>query len=323
MRNEMNMTSRMPQTRSREPLITVPPSETHLIRSKYVHQTFKIQIMHPARKQGDTRRFPVVYATDGNKTFEMFRAISHLLQMAEQDSPPYILVSIGYPSDSQHCDFRLRTRDLSAPPGPIVNMKLVPTVYEDELAPEEGTKDFHGGGDFLRFMKEELIPFIDEKYDTIRGDRTYYGHSGGGFIGLFTLFTDPAVFKNYIVSSPGLLFHGVAADGSKFENHECGVQMVREFVASGKSLDGIKLYMSAGADEQYEDALGPWQMVSGFYQVAKAIKNAAIPGLNFMTEVVPGETHMTMWPISFMHGVQAMFGTRRVTRSVYFDRRSE
>ena len=36
-----------------------------------------------------------------------------------------------------------------------------------------------------------------------------------------------------------------------------------------------------------------------------------------MTEVIPGETHMTVWPVAFTHGVQAMLGTRRVVDVVY------
>src|SRR5687768_10090159 len=42
----------------------IPPVETHLIRSRHVQQTFKVQVMRPARKKGSAERFPVVYVTD-------------------------------------------------------------------------------------------------------------------------------------------------------------------------------------------------------------------------------------------------------------------
>jgi predicted alpha/beta superfamily hydrolase len=310
-----------------ENLLHIPAVETHLIRSKYAQQTFKIQVMQPARRKGDTRRYPVVYVTDGNWVFDMFKSISYLLQMSADDSPPFILVGISYPSDSPHAGVLLRVREYTFPPYPQFDVKSIPeflkkslslNFYEGTLLAEEGAKDFYGAEDFRRFIGEELVPLIDEKYATSPGDRTYFGHSGGGYFGLFTLFTQPAVFKNYVVSSPGLLYHGEAPGGIKYENYDCGAQMARTFIASGKSLDGIKLYMSAGAEEEFERSLGPWQLVSGFYQVAKLIKNAAIPGLEFMTEAFPGETHITVWPIAFIHGVQAMLGTRRVFRSVYY-----
>lgn len=71
-----------------EDLLYFPAVETHLIRSKHVQQTFKIQVMQPGRKKKEAARFPVVYATDGNWTFDMFKAISYLLQMSEHDAPP-------------------------------------------------------------------------------------------------------------------------------------------------------------------------------------------------------------------------------------------
>lgn len=299
-------------------LLFSPPVESHLITSKYVQQTFKIEVMRPSQRRGETRKYPVVYATDGNMTFDMFKQISNLIQMSEQDAPPFILVGIGYPGDSHHVSRQLRARDFMAPPAPACDMKSLRRVFEEEILPEDGAKDYNGAEDFRRFISEELVPFIDARYPTIEGDRTYFGHSGGGFFGLYTLFTESSLFRNYIVSSPGLLFHGQGEVTEKYENYDCGAQMVHEFIASGKSLDGIKLYMSVGAEEEFEAAVGLWRLVSGFYQVAKQMKSAAIPGLQLMTEVFQNETHMTVWPIAFTHGVQAVFGTRRVYRSVYF-----
>jgi predicted alpha/beta superfamily hydrolase len=313
-----------------EGFLSVPAVETHLLRSRHVQQTYKIQVMLPGRRKGDQRRCPVVYVTDGNWVFDMFKSISALLQMSADDAPPFILVSIGWPSESPHGGMMLRVREFTYPPYPTIDTAAfyeelktsasTMPIYEDILLPEEGAKDFYGGEDFRRFIGEELIPFIDGKYPTVPGDRTYFGHSGGGFFGLFTLFTQPELFKNYLVSSPGLLFHdpNPAFGESRYENYDCGVQMARTFIDSGRSLHGIRLYMSAGAEEEFEPGLKVWRLVSGFYQFAKVITEAAIPGLEFMTEVFPKETHITVWPSAFIHGVQVALGTRRVFRSVYF-----
>lgn len=312
---------------SGEHLLQVPPVETHLLRSKHVQQTFKIQVLLPSRKKADNRRYPVVYVTDGNWVFDLCKSLSCLLQMSPGDAPPFILVSIGWPGDSPHAGALLRAREFSYPPYPprgeapfveqLTQDEDAP-LYEGTLLPEAGAKDYNGAEDFRRFISTELLPFIDSRYPTVAGDRTYFGHSGGGFFGLFTLFTEPELFRNYLVSSPGLLFHG-KIDEVQYKNYDCGVQMARSFMDSGKPLHGIKLYMSAGAEEEFEPAIaGDWQLVSGFYQFAAVLKKAAIPGLEFMTEVFPNETHITSWPISFMHGVQVALGTRRVSRSVYF-----
>jgi enterochelin esterase-like enzyme len=300
-------------------LMRIAAVETHLLRSERIKQTFKIQVAQPAMRKNETRRFPVVYVTDGNWVFDMFKSISWLLQMTTDDAPPFILVSIGYPSDEFHAGMVLRLRELTYPPYMNVDFKAVLDIlkkgeignYEGMLLPEEGAKFIHGGENFRRFISEDVVPLIDRTYPTSPGERTYFGHSGGGYFGLYTLFTESSLFKNYIVSSPGLLYHGTGPDGVSYHYYDPGLQMLRTFLESGKSLEGISLYMSAGGEEEYERMLGAWQMLSGFYQFAKTVKNAQIPGLKFMTEVVAGETHNTVWPIAFIHGVQVMLGTRR------------
>lgn len=314
-------------------LLSIPPIQEHLLRSEQVRQTFRIQVMQPARRRGDQCRYPVVYVTDGNWVFDMFKSISYLLQISARDSPPFILVGIGYPGESPFAGEMLRARDFTSPPYPAADTsfeniaeywtkegkKLEVGEYEGVLLPEPGAKYYLGGADFRQFIAEHLIPFIDSHYATDPNHRTYFGHSGGGWFGLYTLFTEPKLFNNYIVSSPGLLYSGDGPAGHHYDHYDCGEQLVRAFLTSGKAIPGQRrLYISAGAEEEFEVALGGWHMVSGFYQVAKAIKNAAIPGLELMVELFPGESHITVWPTAFIHGVQAMLGTRRVTRSIHF-----
>ena len=50
-----------------------PPVETYQLPSKRVAQPFKIQVMRPPQKRANSRRFQVVYATDGNVVFDMFK----------------------------------------------------------------------------------------------------------------------------------------------------------------------------------------------------------------------------------------------------------
>lgn len=295
-----------------------PSVETHLLRSERIKQTFQIQVQRPFLMAGQPQRLPVVYVTDANLSFDMFRTLSLCLHIA-QEAPPFILVGIGYPSDSPFAGYTLRCRDLTFPPYPKYDPKAIPDLGEGQLVPEEDAKDFYGGEDFRQFIKDDLIPFIDAQYATVPGDRTYFGHSGGGFFGLFTLFTDSSLFKNYICSSPGLLAHGVTPGGIEYDHYDCGGPLVRDFLASGRSsLDGIKLYLSMGEDEEIDDRMMFWKMVSGFCDMLKSMKKAAIPGLQIMTEILPAESHATVIPFAFLHGVQAVFGTRRIAHSVSY-----
>ena len=138
----------------------VPAVETHLIRARHVQQTFKVQVMRPARLRGEDRRFPVIYATDGNSTFDVLKGIAYSMQMSVKPTP-FMLVGISYPGDSPYAGLLLRMRDLLFAGYPRLSTR--PPPLEGVLLPEEGSKDSHGAEDFSAFLERELIPFVDER----------------------------------------------------------------------------------------------------------------------------------------------------------------
>lgn len=284
-----------------------PAVESHLFRSSHVTQTFKIQVMQPVRRRGETTRFPVVYATDGNLAFDVLKGIAYAMQKSESDAPRFILVGIGYPSDCPVAGNVLRARDLTFPGYP--DCRFAPPAIEGVLLPERGSKEYGGGEDFQLFIQRELVPMIDERYHTQPGERTYFGHSAGGGFGLFTLFSRPELFNNYIISSPSLTYHGISQSGAEYDNYEFLLKQAQQFAASGRALPGLRMYMSVGSEEEFEPTYAKWQLTSSFYRLAAFLKSAAIPGLQLTTEIFAGETHMTVWPMAFIHGVQAVYGT--------------
>src|SRR4051812_23400563 len=96
--------------------------------------------------------------------------------------------------------------------------------------------------------------------------------------------------KNYILSSPGVIYNGESPGGIWYDNNEFGLQMVRDFAASGKALQGIRLYLSAGSEEEFEPDIVSWRLTSSLERLAKALKDAAIPGLTLMMEIIPAES---------------------------------
>jgi predicted alpha/beta superfamily hydrolase len=294
------------------------PIQTHMIRSRYVaEQVFKIQVMLPPHSDMDARRFPVVYMTDGNAAFDMLKGISWMLQQSDQESLGFMLIAISYPSESPIAGALLRGRDLTFPGTPNVFSGLE-FPWDGVLRSKGMGQEFGGAANFQRFIAEELVDFIDERYKTEVGHRTYFGHSAGGSFGLFTLLTRPELFRNYIISSPALTYHGTTPDGTIHDNDDFLLQRVRDFTVARESLGAVQLYISVGGQEQYEPLIGNWQMVSSFYRLVALLKQAEIPGLRLASEVFAGESHVTAWPIAFMHGIQSVFGTRRVLEHMVF-----
>lgn len=284
-----------------------PNVETHLLQSVHVAQTFKIQVVRPMQRRAETRRFPVVYVTDGNAVFDLFKGMAWLLQAYKLDILPFILVMIGYPSESPVAGEVLRGRDLTFPGCPdwLSGFQM---PWEGVLTPESGTRTFGGAEDFQKFICEELIPFVDVRYETEKEARVYFGHSVGGAFGLFTLFTQTRLFQKYVISSPALAYHGTTMLGVRHERLDFLFERARQYIAAGKPMDDVHLYMSVGTQEEFEPLIASWQFTSNFYRMAALLRTAGIPGLTLTTEVFSGEGHATVWPVAFMHGMQAVLG---------------
>jgi len=61
-----------------------------------------------------------------------------------------------------------------------------------------------GGADnFLRFIKEELIPHVNKSYP-VNGDNNFWGHSLGGMFITYAMLKEPALFKSYIAVDPSM-----------------------------------------------------------------------------------------------------------------------
>lgn len=159
--------------------------------------------------------YPVIYLLDGDWYFDgshwrIDRGGVHgiVTRLAESgDMPEAIVVGIGYSEENQ------RGRDF-----------LVSPVH------------------FYRFLKDELIPFIDSTYSTDMEGRTLVGHSDGGFFTMYALFRyDPSdvVFSNFI---------SISGDFSKVDRY-----LYTEEMSLYSRLQGelpVTLYLAVGKDEE-------------------------------------------------------------------------
>jgi len=75
---------------------------------------------------------------------------------------------------------------------------FTPTV--NEAYPNSG-----GADNFIKFLKDELIPYIDKNYRT-EPYRILFGHSLTGMFSIYTLLKNPDLFNGYIAASPYVMF---------------------------------------------------------------------------------------------------------------------
>ncbi len=279
----------------RRPPVVVPALETHLIDSGRVDQQYRIEVMQPLRRRDEAQRFATLYLTDANAHFGMASGIVRQLQLAGEIDR-FILVGIGYPGDNPLAGELLRRRDYIPPGRGRLSVASVARLIDGVIRPPVETVG--RADDFLAFVGEELIPFIDDRYPTIAGERGYAGHSLGGGLGVHAMLTRPALFGRYIIASPSLSF-----DGDDYLLAEAAAR-----IAAGADL-GARLFLGVGAEEELAeaDAIAKARMVSSACRLAAMLREADLPDLDLSLAIHPGETHASVWPVTLTHGLRRLF----------------
>jgi predicted alpha/beta superfamily hydrolase len=149
--------------------------------SRVVGRSFHIYVRLPENYDGDNNaRYPAVYLLDGDSLFPLL-ASSHLFLNYDEGLAEAIVVGIAYGSFDP--SINKRGFDFSAPAA--------------DADPEQG-----GAPAFQSFLKSELIPEIEGRYNADPSKRILFGQSRGGYMVLYSAFTDPDLFWGRIASNP-------------------------------------------------------------------------------------------------------------------------
>jgi len=143
---------------------------------------YRIMISLPEGDVPSSGGYPVIYLLDGNAYFPAF----HAAKRAQPRLRGSILVAIGYPSTTP-LDFVRRAFDLS-PPAP-----------QERNTPPQGGQDL-----FLDFIETRLMPKVSQQFRVDQDQRSLVGHSFGGMLGVYALFTRPTLFQHVVAISPSL-----------------------------------------------------------------------------------------------------------------------
>jgi predicted alpha/beta superfamily hydrolase len=151
-----------------------------LLWSEVLREQRRILVhLPPHYDQAVRERYPVLYLLDAEEQFHHVTGTVRFL--AKNERIPRLIV-VGVTNTE-------RERDLQPP-----------TSSEKERAdnPKAG-----GADDFLRFMADELVPWVDARFRTAP-HRILVGHSFGGLFSLHALTNRPEAFQAHIAISPSL-----------------------------------------------------------------------------------------------------------------------
>ncbi len=92
---------------------------------------------------------------------------------------------------------------------PEMMVVSVESYSSADLSPEPLAPDRESGGaeGFVRFLGDELVPFIDDRYRTQPYRLLYSGSFGGGFV-VYVALTRPETFHAYLASTPAIDYEG-------------------------------------------------------------------------------------------------------------------
>ncbi|NIM57957.1 MAG: tetratricopeptide repeat protein [Candidatus Aminicenantes bacterium] len=172
---------------------------------------------------------------------------------------------------------------------PPLQRGYVPTPFE------ERGEELSGADLSIKFLKEELIPFVEKNYRTNKF-RILYGHSINGLFTMYTLFNYPDLFSAYIAGSPW------------FQNNDQYWLKNIERMAKVRKVDDKFLFMTVGKEE---DEL----TLDTYKELEKWMNDNPITGLTWKSAWVEGN-HGSMVGRNIYDGLQFIFSGWRPSREL-------
>jgi predicted alpha/beta superfamily hydrolase len=238
-------------------------------RSAHLAAARDVSVYLPSGYAATDARYPVLYMHDGQNLFD--RASAFGGREWEMDETAERLIREG-----------------SIRPLIIVGVHNTGARMSEYTPPGASPTPGRGGDDYLRFVVEELKPFIDSSYRTLRGrdDTAIAGSSLGGLISLAAALWHPDVFGMAGVMSPSLFWNGA--------------QMLTESARdeSRAALGRVRFWLDIGTAEQRPapgDSLGTAQRNTR--RLVEIFRNAGLRAdSNYRyLEVEGGEHNETWW----------------------------
>ena len=244
---------------------TLPNTETFIMESENVHDEYLIYVGLPWGYEESEEDYPVLYLLDPNFLFGTVLEQSRL-NANLGGIPEMIIVGIGYNLDGSRPLQEYRGRD---------------------YIPNTDFNNAMGTDNFLAFITQELIPHIDDTYQTDPDERAIMGYSFSGAFTLFAFVKATDTFNRYIAVSPSMPW-------LPFEF----VQYENDITPSNVSRPTL-LFMSVGTAEGTTPAMDNYQAI---------LERKQIPGLTVETVEIENANHFSAFGIGMVRGLLAAYG---------------
>jgi predicted alpha/beta superfamily hydrolase len=267
------------------PPVTLPNTHVHVLHSRVNGRTYFIEVALPSAYvnsgPGGVSRYPSLYLLD----MGLFPLLYVHQQFAAFVHPTTtILVGVSVPADTLRKWYD-RESDYTAPL----------TAADSQYFKRTGGTPPMGGGapQFLRVLKEEIIPLVDRSYRT-SGDRGIEGVSLAGFFVAYAMLEEPDLFTRYAMVSPSLWYPWGREKGIILEREP-------EFAKRHPTFQKT-VYVNVGSEENSTLIATGWQFVR---QLCNSISNGYYKGMDLGAETIPGMPHGS--PTAIVRALAALY----------------
>jgi len=252
-------------------------TEQFTIASKYVEgEKYLIQVGLPIGYSPEKKSYPVLYVLDGDKSFGMAKEITDWL-IWSNEIKEIIVVAITYGKGTDEW-WQKRARDYSH--------------CDDTLMAKGWFRETGGADNFLKFVKNELFPAINKKYQINKDSTAIMGLSFGGTLASYVLFTQPDMFSCYLLIAPAL-----------FWNDNDILKIEKDYFRNHKELNKT-VYVAYGSLDSKE-----W-VINSTSDLLQTIQNRKYEGLIFTHRIFEGETHISVYPTALTNGLKNIFSVK-------------
>ncbi len=230
--------------------------------SQVMQRGFQLSVFTPWNYTQTMERYPVMYLLDAEFNFPLMLGLQDGAHFGGK-TPMMMIVAVGY-GEPYGVMMKERARDFTP-------------VYVGQIE-NSGKADR-----YLKFVEQELIPFVEGTYRTQPTERVLVGHSFSGVFATYTAFKKPGLFRRIMAGSPSL-------------QHFQGALLAEldRFVVTA-NVPPLRMDLSFGAQE-LNMATYPV-----FEQRVKAVN---LPGVKIRTTVYPDENHTSVKAVAFAQAMR-------------------
>src|SRR3569623_1061776 len=270
------------------PGYVIPDTEVRDIHSEVLGRDYQVYVALPLSYATEpTRKYPVLFVTDATYAFPLIRAISRRVGDHGKGLEDFVLVGLSY-ANSDTPEYS-RRRDYT------------PSAHgdADSVSDMPGRKPAYGEADaYARFIEAEVFPVVAAHYRLDMQRKIFAGHSFGGLLGAQILLSKPAMFEQYILSSPSLWFDG-----------KLMFQRERSYAQAHKDLPADVYFFVGGYEAVDPTHKNPRynvsrDMVKDTLAFERALKSHHYPSLKTQSKVLDDEDLLCVMPPGITRGLQ-------------------